>query len=102
MEQFVLGTRSYFIPSRVRCDKGTENIEVAKFMLLERGLDRGSVITGSSVHNQRIERLWRDLFRGVTYQYYKLFYGLEALGILDPFNHAHLSCCSNTVNKIEA
>ncbi len=90
MEQFASGTKSYFIPSRVRCDKGGENIEVAKFMLLERGFDRGSVITGSSVHNQRIERLWRDVFRGVTYQYYKLFYGLEALGILDPVNHVHL------------
>ena len=90
LKQFVSGTMSYFIPSRVRCDKGTENIDVAKFMLLERGFDRGSVITGSSVHNQRIERLWRDLFRGVTYQYYKLFYGLEALGILDPLNRVHL------------
>ena len=90
VEQFVLATRSYFIPSRVRCDKGTENIEVAKFILQKRGFDRGSVITGSLVHNQRIERLWRDVFRGVTFQYYKLFYGLEVLGILDPLNHVHL------------
>ena len=51
MQQFAAATKLYFIPSRIRCDKGTENIAVAKFMLLERGFDRGSVITGSSVHN---------------------------------------------------
>ena len=91
LEQFLSATIRYcFVPSRVRCDKGSENIEVAKFMLLERGFDRGSVLTGSSVHNQRIERLWRDVFRAVLFQYYKLFHGLEALGLLDPLNHIHL------------
>lgn len=90
LDQFVSATKSYFIPSRVRCDKGSENVEVAKFMLLHRGFDRGSVITGSSVHNQRIERLWRDVFSAVTFRYYKLFYGLETLGLLDPLNHVHL------------
>ncbi len=69
LEQFLLATKSYFVPSRIRCDKGTENIQDAKFMLLKRGFERGSVITGSSVHNQRIERLWRDLFRGVIFQF---------------------------------
>ena len=64
-----------------------ENIEVAKFMLLKRGFERGSVIAGSSVHNQWIERLWRDVFQGVIY---KLFHGLESLGLLDQFNQIHL------------
>ena len=54
LDQFLKATRSYYIPSRIRSDQRTENIEVAKFMLLQRGFDRGSVITGSSVHNQRI------------------------------------------------
>ena len=84
LEQFIAATTSYYIPSRVRCDKGIENIEVAKFMLLERGFDRASVITGPSVHNQHIERLWRDVFRAVVFFYYKLFLGMEALGLLDP------------------
>ena len=40
-------------------------------LLLVRGIGRKSHITGSSVHNKRIERLWRDTFRCVG-QFYIL------------------------------
>ena len=70
-------------PSRVRSDKGGENIDVARAMLTIRGTGR-SHITGSSVHNQRIERLWRDTFRCVGQLYYTQFYDLEECGLLDP------------------
>ena len=90
VSHFTQACFNYFIPSRVRCDRGGENVEVARFVLSTRGFDRGSVISGTSVHNQHIERLWRDLFEQVTSQYYHLFYNMEEAGLLDLLNDQHL------------
>ena len=58
---FLEAVRQFGIPSRVRSDKGLENVGIADFMIEKRGGNRGSMITGPSTHNQRIERLWRDV-----------------------------------------
>ena len=70
---FLDAVRQYSLPSRVRSDQGRENYLVAQHMLEFRGTERRSMLIGSSVHNQRIERFWRDLFRCVIGLYHRLW-----------------------------
>ena len=79
LAHFMEATQQFSIPSRVRSDKGGENVGVCEFMISKRGTGRHSHIAGKSTHNQRIERLWRDVFRCVSSTYYSLFYHMEGL-----------------------
>ena len=87
---FLEATRRYGLPSKVRSDQGGESYAVASYMLRHRGVDRNSMIIVASIHNQRIERLWRDVLQSVTILYYCLFYFLESQHLLDPLNEIQL------------
>lgn len=89
LANFVGATFQYGLPSRVRSDSGGENTLVALLMNLIYGAERRSHITGRSVHNQRIERLWRDVFLHVIQHFYHLFYSFEEDQVLDPNNDIH-------------
>lgn len=77
-------------PSRIRVDYGVENVLVCDEMVNHRGPDRNSFIAGPSTRNQRIERLWRDVFRCVSAAFYYTFYAMEQTGVLDLDNELHL------------
>ena len=64
LDCFLSAVEEFGLPSRVRSDRGGENVRVADFMLSHpgRGPGGGLFITGRSVHNTRIKRLWRDVF----------------------------------------
>lgn len=78
LTSFKEATNLYGIPSRIRIDRGGENVDVAEYMIACRGSNRGTVLAGKSTHNQRIERLWRDVRKDVINYYIILFSEMEA------------------------
>ena len=87
MQQVLSAVEEFGLPSRIRTDRGGENVLIAEYNIMvshpQSGPNRGSVITGRSTHNQRVERLWRDLFGGCVCFFYYFFYFLEDSSIID-------------------
>ncbi|KAK6475949.1 hypothetical protein HHUSO_G23946 [Huso huso] len=95
-------------PLHVRTDHGGENVHVWEDMCQTIG--EGSVFTGSSVHNQRIERFNRDLNRNCSQVYAPVFYDLESMHLLDLDNktdlfslhYVYLPRVNHTLNEFRA
>ena len=81
----------YGLPLKVRTDHGIENVRVWERMYSARQISN-AVIIGQSVHNQRVERLHRDINTQVVNQYYNKFMSLEDEGFLDPQNNTDIFC----------
>ena len=89
---FSKAAANFGLPDKVRSDKGGENVNVWRYMLYYHHYVSSCVITGSSTHNERIERLWRDMFRCVGQLVYNVLCGLEDDGLLDPLNNVDVFC----------
>ena len=79
-------------PYRVRSNHGMENVEVAQQIIACVGKRPGSHITGSPVHNQRIQQLWCNYFCCVRLLLYNLFYFMEDTGIFSSDSENDMFC----------
>lgn len=80
-----------YIPDHVRSDYGGGNVDVWRYLITCHA-DPTSVITGSSVHNERVERMWRDVNRCVVSTFSETFRRLENDDILNPLNEVDMYC----------
>ena len=64
-------------------------------MIDHHGEGRGSIITGSSVHNSRVERAHQDIYSGVLAFYAHIFEAMEDEGILEILDNVHLYSLHN-------
>lgn len=85
-------------PSIIRCDKGTENVQVEALQIAFRHLHNDefaaekSFIVGKSTHNQRIEAFWVHIQRLCTAHYMDLFKELQEQNVLNITNKLQLEC----------
>lgn len=88
---FTSAVTKHGLPERIRSDLGGENVDCWRYMV-EQHASTSVVLTGSSTHNERIERLWRDVHRCVGVLYHDTFRRLEEEDCLDPLNETDIYC----------
>ena len=88
---FTNAVQNHGLPERIRTYLGGENVDTWRYMV-EQHASMNVVVTGSSTHNERIERLWRDVFRCVGSLYRDTFCMLEEESHLNPLNEIDLYC----------
>lgn len=91
LESFLQGVSTYGLPEAVRSDHGGENVDVWRHMLSIHE-DSSCIITGNSVHNERIERMWRDVTQNISSSFIDTFFELEAEEALNPDNEVDIFC----------
>lgn len=91
LSSFTTAVDTHGLPSRIRTDLGGENTEIWRYMV-EQHASESAVITGASTHNERIERLWRDVYRCVGVLFADTFRKLEEDGNLDSLNEIDIYC----------
>lgn len=79
---FLRGVAEYGAPRFLRVDAGVENGRIIRYMRLLRGAN--GALLGRSVHNVRIERLWRDVRTQVGVVFLATFTIIEERGLLNP------------------
>ncbi|KAK7061176.1 hypothetical protein R3P38DRAFT_2493838, partial [Favolaschia claudopus] len=90
LEIFLAAVEEFGAPSRVRGDRGGENVQVSVWMIIHRGPNRASFMWGSSTHNTRIERMWVEVGTQFARQWRAFFTRLKDLHQLDRHNPGHL------------
>lgn len=83
------GVTRFGLPDRIRSNHGGENVDVWRYMIASHNNDLSCIITGSSTHNEQVERLWCDVHCSVAKVFSELF---ERCGILDPLNEVDIYC----------
>ena len=96
---FIHGIRKMGIPSRIRVDHGGEFVHIKSLITELNGNEHNSWIAGKSVHNQRIERLWRDVFCKVANKFYLVFNAMEKNGVLVIENVIHMAALHHVFSR---
>ena len=91
LDLFCKAVSRFSLPNYVRSDHGGENVGIWKCMILSHSNNYSRVLTRSSVHNERIERMWCDVHQRIASTYADTFRNLESED-LDPLNEVDLYC----------